>query len=76
MPSINMPTKQSAPMMIASVNWPLTKFVKVWFVSDAMFNSRCALRHGSTDFSVFLRIMKEIYNFRQKLLGFILTGNI
>lgn len=22
------------------------------------------------------RIMKEIYNFRQKLLGFILTGNI
>ena len=40
MPSINMPTKQSTPMMIASVNWPLTKFVKVWFVSDA--NSYCS----------------------------------
>ena len=35
-------------MMIASVNWPLTKFVKVWFVSDAIFSNRCAFGHGST----------------------------
>ena len=41
-PRISIPIKHRTPMITASVSCPLTKFVKVWLVREAMSRNHCA----------------------------------
>ena len=45
-PRISIPKKHRTPMITASVSCPLTKFVKVWLVREAIPRSRCAFFCG------------------------------
>ena len=52
------------------------RFCKKCFTCTRRAYKKGSFRHRCTDFSVFLRVMKIIYDFCQKILGFVLSRYI